>query len=475
VADSAQRGAKKKETGSTLVLRDLRSGEEVRIQDVTAYAFDEAGRWLAYTVSSKDGARDGAFARALDNGRTHDLATGAGNYKQLTMAKDGSQLAFVSDRGEYGREKARYALYHVSLAGSRPTAREVVDAGRVGGGRLMAEKGRLAFAEDGRALQFGIAPPPLDSIPADSLADKAVFDLWHWQDPACSRSRRWRRRPADDVFVFTRSTVAEAPDVWAAGPDLTRPVRLSEANPQQSGCILQAGELRPVQEVPDGLVLLRASLGRPAQLRTAHGRNVINPTHYVSNGYLVFEPDIHYEIGYPGPSAVKSIVPGVQKLLERGYVDPKGLGLQGQSWGGYQTLFIITQSQMFSAAMAGAPVVNMTQRLRRHSLGHGRGARVPVREDAEPHRQVDLGRAEPVHGELAAVLAAARDDAAVHHEQRRDDAVPWYQGIETFVAMRRLTARRCTSSTTTTTSTTRRAARTRRTSRCACSSSSTTS
>ena len=60
-----------------------------------------------------------------------------------------------------------------------------------------------------------------------------------------------------------------------------------------------------------------------------NGRNVINPTHYVSNGYLVFEPDIYYEVGYPGPSAMKSIVPGVQTLLARGYVDPKGLGLAG--------------------------------------------------------------------------------------------------------------------------------------------------
>ncbi len=55
-----------------------------------------------------------------------------------------------------------------------------------------------------------------------------------------------------------------------------------------------------------------------------NGRNVINPTHYVSNGYLVFEPDIFYETGHPGPSAMKSIVPGVQMLLQRGYVDPEG-------------------------------------------------------------------------------------------------------------------------------------------------------
>src|SRR5256885_16129257 len=62
----------------------------------------------------------------------------------------------------------------------------------------------------------------------------------------------------------------------------------------------------------------------------------------------------------PGASALKSIVPGVQMLLARGYVDPKALGIQGHSWGGYQTAFLITQTHLFSAAMAGAPVANMT-------------------------------------------------------------------------------------------------------------------
>ena len=75
---------------------------------------------------------------------------------------------------------------------------------------------------------------------------------------------------------------------------------------------------------------------------------------------IVFEPDIVYEDGHPGMSAYKSIVPGVQSLLQRGYIDEKKLGLQGQSWGGYQTAYLITQTHMFSAAMAGAPVANMT-------------------------------------------------------------------------------------------------------------------
>jgi dipeptidyl aminopeptidase/acylaminoacyl peptidase len=40
-------------------------------------------------------------------------------------------------------------------------------------------------------------------------------------------------------------------------------------------------------------------------------------------------------------------------------VDPKRVGLHGHSWGGYQTAFTITQSDVFAAAIAGAPLTNM--------------------------------------------------------------------------------------------------------------------
>src|SRR5690606_27535207 len=99
-------------TGSTLVVRDLASGAETRVENVTEYLFDEAGRRLGYTVSTADGARDGAYVRELEAGREVALRTGAGNYKQLAFDEAGAQAAFVSDAAEYGRPKARYALYH---------------------------------------------------------------------------------------------------------------------------------------------------------------------------------------------------------------------------------------------------------------------------------------------------------------------------------------------------------------------------
>jgi dipeptidyl aminopeptidase/acylaminoacyl peptidase len=168
------------------------------------------------------------------------------------------------------------------------------------------------------------------------------------------------------------------------------------------------------------------------------GRNVINPTNYTSNGYLVFEPDIHYETGYPGPSAFKSIVPGVQSIMARGFVDPNGLGIQGQSWGGYQALYIVTQTPLFRAAMTGAPVADMFS-----AYGGIRWQSGLARAFQYEHTQSRIGGSiweKPMrYMENSPLFWADRITTPVMiMSNDGDGSVPWYQGIEMFVAMRRL-------------------------------------
>jgi dipeptidyl aminopeptidase/acylaminoacyl peptidase len=81
---------------------------------------------------------------------------------------------------------------------------------------------------------------------------------------------------------------------------------------------------------------------------------------YASNGYLVLQPDIAYEIGKPGSSALDCVTSAVKKVIELGYADPARIGLQGHSWGGYQSSFIVTQTNMFAAVVTGAPPTNLT-------------------------------------------------------------------------------------------------------------------
>ncbi|MGQ0704215.1 MAG: prolyl oligopeptidase family serine peptidase, partial [Gemmatimonadales bacterium] len=259
-------------------------------------------------------------------------------------------------------------------------------------------------------------------------------------------------------WLVTRGTFTEFPDLWT-GSSLASLTRISEANPQQRE--YRWGTVELVRWTSADGVPLKGLLYKPENFDSTrqypmiayfyeqlsqnlhsyvppNGRNVINPTHYVSNGYLIFEPDIHYQEGYPGASALKSIVPGVQALLARGFVDPKRLGLQGQSWGGYQTAYLITRTNMFTAAMAGAPVVNMTSAYGGIRWGSGL-ARSFQYETGQSRIGGSLWETPMRYFENSPLFWLDRVTTPLlmmHNDM--DDAVPWYQGIEFFVAMRRL-------------------------------------
>ena len=707
-------GAPRRTYGSTLVLRNLATGAEERIPDVLMYAFDDSAKVLGYTVVSRDSTRDGAFVRQLGAGTTTTLLAGRGNYKAIAFDSLGRQVAFLSDRDEFGQPKPRYTLYHAALKSG--AAQPAVAPDALAEGLRIADNAGVSFTRAGNAILFGTGPIHPDSVPADSLADKAVFDLWHYKDPtlqpsqrltanrdrnrsfqaayfpsskklvqlandsipsvdvsadgrigvASSRERyrietmwgdggndvytidpltgsaklirekisgqaqlspdgkyiaffdrgrwyshhvasgktvdltgpiagarfeqetwdtpsipspwgiagwttgdksiliydRWdvweidpagarpaimvtdsagrtgqvalrivpvdrrggggggfggggggfggggggrnvidpakplllravdfetkatgfyrdqlgvRKSPekivmADvafgmpvkaedaDVWMVSKSTFQEFPNLWV-GPSLTTLTQISDANPQQKE--YNWGTVELVQWTSADGVPLKGLLYKPENFDASrkyplvvyfyeqlsqnlhsyvppNGRNVINATHYASNGYLVFLPDIHYEAGYPGPSALKSIVPGVQMLLARGYVDPKGLGIQGQSWGGYQLSYMITQTHLFSAAMAGAPVANMTSAYGGIRWGSGL-ARAFQYEAGQSRIGHSLWEAPMRYFENSPLfwLDKVRTPLLMMHNDM-DDAVPWYQGIEMFVGLRRL-------------------------------------
>ena len=73
----------------------------------------------------------------------------------------------------------------------------------------------------------------------------------------------------------------------------------------------------------------------------------------------MLQPDITYRLNDPGMSAVWCVSAALKAAIATGVVDPKHIGLQGHSWGGYQTAFLVTQTNAFAAAVAGAPLTNM--------------------------------------------------------------------------------------------------------------------
>lgn len=167
-------------------------------------------------------------------------------------------------------------------------------------------------------------------------------------------------------------------------------------------------------------------------------RSSINIAYYTSNGYLVFDPDIHYRTGQPGEDAYNSVGSAAAYLARFPWVDSTRMGLQGHSWGGYQVAYLVSRTNRFAAAEAGAPVSNMTSAYGgiRWGTGHSRQyqyeksqSRIGATLWEHPDRFLKnspLFRADRIKTPLL----------ILHND--KDNAVPWYQGIELFTAMRRL-------------------------------------
>jgi dipeptidyl aminopeptidase/acylaminoacyl peptidase len=167
-------------------------------------------------------------------------------------------------------------------------------------------------------------------------------------------------------------------------------------------------------------------------------RSVINFPYYTSNGYVIFIPDIPYKVGEPGKSAIDAIVSGTLSLIEKGFIDKNKIGLQGQSWGGYQVAYIITQTDLYACAMAGAPVSNMTSAYGAIRWSSGK-SRMMQYEDGQSRIGETLWDNLTAYIANSPVFFADKVNTPLlmmHNDN--DGAVPWHQGIEYFVALRRL-------------------------------------
>ncbi|MBE8167713.1 MAG: prolyl oligopeptidase family serine peptidase [Shewanella sp.] len=158
---------------------------------------------------------------------------------------------------------------------------------------------------------------------------------------------------------------------------------------------------------------------------------------FVDNGYAIFLPDIRFEVGYPGLSSVQALTSGVQHLIDLGVADPNAIGIQGHSWAGYQSAFAATQTNIFKAIVSGAPVSNMTSAY--SGIRHGSGlARQFQYETGQSRIGPSLYEAPQKYIENSPIFYVDRIKTPMMIMfGDKDDAVPWEQGVELYLAMRR--------------------------------------
>jgi dienelactone hydrolase len=265
----------------------------------------------------------------------------------------------------------------------------------------------------------------------------------------------------DETLIWTRESVDEFPDVWTSNLKFEKRHKLSEANPQQKqfvwpgvrlvhwdsfsgkkleGLLYFPETIDPERKYPMIVYFYERNADNlHSYFSPSPTRSTVNRTFYTSNDYIVFIPDITYSEGYPGQSAFDAVVSGTQFVSNMfPFIDRARIGIQGQSWGGYQTAYLITQTNMFAAAMAGAPVANMTS-----AYGGIRGESGMSREFQYENEQSRIGGTlwdKPIqfieNSPLFYVPKIKTPLLIMHNDG--DGAVPWSQGIELFSAMRRL-------------------------------------
>jgi dipeptidyl aminopeptidase/acylaminoacyl peptidase len=262
------------------------------------------------------------------------------------------------------------------------------------------------------------------------------------------------------VILYSRENFQEFPDLWISDLQFQNRQKLSAVNQQQSEYLWGTAELLNWYTT-DGQPI-QGLLFKPEHFNPAHKypmmvyfyeknsdnlhrhrppeahRSVINVTFYVSRDYVVFVPDIHYQIGYPGQSAVTCVLSGVNELIGRGFVDPDNIGVQGHSWGGYQIAYMITKTNLFKAAEAGAPVANMTSAYGGIRWETGR-SRMFQYERTQSRIGGSLWEYPLRYMENSPLfwLDKVKTPLLIMHNDH-DGHVPWYQGIELFLALRRL-------------------------------------
>lgn len=263
-----------------------------------------------------------------------------------------------------------------------------------------------------------------------------------------------------DALVYTSETYETYPDLLYSTLSFNQPVRLTDGYKQQQafnwgtaervtwlsldglpleGVVYKPANFNPAKKYP---LLVNFYERNSETLYSYHmpepHRSTIDYHLYNSNDYIIFNPDVRYTDGYPGESCYNCVMPGITSLIAQGYIDEKSIGAQGHSWGGYQVAYLATRTGLFAAIESGAPVVNMFSAYGGIRWGSGLArsfqyehtqSRIAGTPWSTPMRYIENSPLFEMDKVKTPILIMHND---------ADGHVPWYQGIEYFVALKRL-------------------------------------
>ena len=345
--------------------------------DNSKFAYYEAGNWMVYD-----------FAAGTTKNITAGIPTQFWNteddHNQVKPAIGGGFQGW-SKSGTDALVRDNWDVWRVPLAGPASAAVNITGNGK----------------KDQIRYQFRLNPDPRTAAEGIDLTQPLYFEIYGewtkkeglavvdgmkggatavtWEDAKVD----FRRARDANVWVYSRQTVAKAPDYYAADDGIKNERKLTNLDAQLEGIAWSPGMVLINYSCEQGLGRRQAALFLPAGYekgkrypaltyiyeKLSQGAHVFpepnatrysNPAVYTSRGYAFLQPDIVYKVNDPGRSALWCVVPAVKAAIAAGYLDPDRIGLQGHSWGGYQSSFLATQTKVFKTIVTGAPLTDMT-------------------------------------------------------------------------------------------------------------------
>ncbi len=433
-----------------VIAKGVRSWPSLSPAERFAYWWDGASKqWKGYDIEKNQPLILSANISLPVHQEDHDTPNEPGSYG-IGGWTENDETVIIYDK---------FDLWEVHPGGS---AQNIT----MGKGREMNAIHRIVSLEDEPHLQAGewiLARTDLDDMSTAYVEYELEDGEMNYEELVGGDYKLSRLSKADssDVYFFRKESIAQYPEIHAVrGDDLADAVALTETNPQQAdyrwgtselvewttpkgvelkGLLLKPSDFDPSKQYP---VLVYFYEKYSDQLHRywspAPSASVINFPYYLSNEYIIFIPDIVYEEGYPGRSAEECILSGAEMIAEYPWADASNMAIQGQSWGGYQVAHLVTRTDMFKCAMAGAPVSNMTSAYGGIRWGSGMSREFQY-ERTQSRIGGTLWERTDLYLENSPVFYAPQVNTPLlmmHNDG--DGAVPWYQGIEYFMALRRL-------------------------------------
>jgi dipeptidyl aminopeptidase/acylaminoacyl peptidase len=266
-------------------------------------------------------------------------------------------------------------------------------------------------------------------------------------------------RKADDAerILITRQSWTEFPDLHVVGTDFGERTRITEANPWREEFLwgrrilfdytLSDGtELQGTLAIPETYregerlpMVVRFYEKYSDQLHshpTPVYRHQPNFAGYVSRGYLLMQPDVHFRTRTTHSDMLEAVEAATQKVIDLGYADPERIGLSGHSFSGGGGAFIATRSDMFAAVAHGAAPINLVSEFNQLFVGsgannHGYDIYGQGRYGTNPYDDFDLyWEQSPISG------VEEMDTPVLYLHGEEDSIVNWEQGLEWYNALR---------------------------------------